>query len=83
MGRGIKLIPAKEPATEFEEAGAMLFVARFRRNGLQKGVARETDITPGKSSGKTENQVLSLLSERPAMTIPELAKALKITTRWG
>lgn len=80
-GRGIKLILAKEPATEFEEVGSMLFVARFWRKGLQKGVTGKTDMTSQESSGKTENQVLSLLSERPEMTIPELAETLKITTR--
>ncbi len=50
----------------------MMFVARFRRKGLQKSVDGKADVTPGKCSGKTENQVLSLLSEKPAMTIPEL-----------
>lgn len=35
----------------------------------------------GKSSGKTEQQVLSLLSDNSEMTIPELAEALEITTR--
>jgi len=84
-GRGIKLILAKEPATEFEEVGSMLFVARFWRKELQKNVTVKTEATSkessGKSSGKTENQVLSLLSGKPEMTIPELAETLKITTR--
>lgn len=88
-GRGIKLILAKEPATEFEEVGSMIFVARFRRQGLQKGVTGNTDVTSeegsgkssGKSSGKTKNQLLVYLSERPGMTIPELAETLEITTR--
>jgi predicted HTH transcriptional regulator len=35
----------------------------------------------GKSSGKTEDQVRGFLSDRPGMTIPELAEALDITTR--
>ncbi len=33
------------------------------------------------SSGKTENQVFILLSDNPKITIPELAKALDLTTR--
>jgi predicted HTH transcriptional regulator len=77
-GRGIKMILAKEPATEFEEVGTMLFVARFRRKGLQKGVIGNTDVTSeegsgkssGKSSGKTKNQLLVYLSARPGRTIP-------------
>jgi ATP-dependent DNA helicase RecG len=63
----------------------MLFVARFWRKELQKNVTVKTEATSkessGKSSGKTENQVLSLLSGKPEMTIPELAETLKITTR--
>jgi len=35
----------------------------------------------GRKFGENKNQILSLLSEKPEMTIPELAKALKITTR--
>jgi len=35
----------------------------------------------GKSSGKTEIRILSLLSGNPKMTIPELAQELGITTR--
>jgi ATP-dependent DNA helicase RecG len=37
--------------------------------------------TPGKSSGKTGEQILTILSERQKMTIPGLAEALGITTR--
>jgi len=35
----------------------------------------------GKSSGKTENQVFTLLSDNPGITIPEIAKTLGLTTR--
>jgi len=35
----------------------------------------------GESSGKTENQVFTLLSDNPEITIPEIAKALGLTTR--
>jgi len=34
-----------------------------------------------KSSGKTENQVFTFLSENPGITIPEIAKTLGLTTR--
>lgn len=33
------------------------------------------------SSGKTENQIFTLLADNPEITIPELAKALGLTTR--
>jgi ATP-dependent DNA helicase RecG len=41
------------------------------------------DIPPssGKSSGKTEEQIVGLLSEKPGSTIPELAETLDLTTR--
>ena len=35
----------------------------------------------GKSSGKTENQAFTFLSNNPKITIPELAEALGLTTR--
>ena len=35
-GRGIKMILVREPATEFEEVGTELFVARLRKQGLAK-----------------------------------------------
>jgi len=35
-GRGIKIILEREPATEFEEVGTALFVARLRKQGLAK-----------------------------------------------
>jgi predicted HTH transcriptional regulator len=63
----------------------MLFVARFRRKGLQKGVTDKTDVRPGKSSGKTPGKALGktpgktpdailwFLKEKPVLSIPELA----------
>jgi ATP-dependent DNA helicase RecG len=45
------------------------------------GLPKSSVKSSGKSSGRTEDQVLGLLSENPRMTIPELAKALEITTR--
>ena len=88
-GRGIKLILAKEPATEFEEVGTMLFVARFWRKELPKGLSYKAGVTSeetpgkssGKSSGKTIDKILGFLSGKPAMTIPELAEALGMTSR--
>jgi len=79
------MILEREPATEFEEVGSTLFVARFRRKGFQGVVANKTGLpseeSSGKSSGKTKNQLLVFLSKKPGMTIPELAEAIKITTR--
>jgi ATP-dependent DNA helicase RecG len=38
-------------------------------------------MSSGMSSGKTEGQILGLLSNTPKMTIPELAIAVGKTTR--
>ncbi len=42
---------------------------------------RITEESSGKSSGKTEEQIVGLLSANGKLTIPELAEALGITTR--
>ena len=81
----MRLILAEEPTVQFSEI-AQLFIAGFGRPSFHAEEAVNlrgggADKTLGESSGKTENQVLLFLSERPGMTIPELAEALKITTR--
>ncbi len=88
-GRGIKLILAKEPATEFEEVGSMLFVARFRRKGLQKGITDKVGVisekTPGKmsgkTSGKTSGKILDEIRRNQRITIPELSALIEVTER--
>ena len=45
------------------------------------GLPKTSEESSPKSSGKTEDQVLGFLSDKPGMTIPELAEALGIITR--
>jgi len=44
-------------------------------------VHRKTIDSSGESSGKTEDQILSLLLNTPEMTIPELSTNLQLSTR--
>jgi ATP-dependent DNA helicase RecG len=63
-----------------------LFTATVHRKAIE-GPVEVTELPEssgkrsGKRSGKPDNKVLKLLSDRPEMTIPELAEALGITTR--
>jgi hypothetical protein len=57
-GRGIKMILEREPATEIEEVGTALFVARFRRQGLGKKVlwAGDRRFTPPRGNRKGDQE---------------------------
>ena len=44
-------------------------------------VYRPELLSSGKSSGKTDEEIIALLSAKPEMTIPELAEALALSTR--
>jgi ATP-dependent DNA helicase RecG len=83
LGSGIKRALDKWPDIDFtDDREGCLFTATVHRRAVPG--YREPAGSPkssGKSSGKTEDQVLGFLSERPEMTIPELAEALGITTR--
>ena len=83
LGSGIKRALEEWPDIDFtDDREGCLFTATVHR----KAVAGSEELTgppksSGKSSGKTEEQILISLSERPKMTIPELAEALGMTTR--
>ena len=44
-------------------------------------VHRDETISSGKSSGKTDEEILALLAARSQMTIPELADTRSLSTR--
>ncbi len=73
LGSGIKRALEAWPDIEFTDD----------RDGCQFTVTvhRKKAKGSGKSSGKTENQIIVLLSDRPNLTIPELSETLNITTR--
>jgi ATP-dependent DNA helicase RecG len=77
LGSGIKRALEGWPDIDFADDREG---CQFTVTVLRKEMAGSPKSS-GKSSGKTEDQVLSLLSENPRMTIPDLAKALEITTR--
>ncbi|MCX5806606.1 MAG: putative DNA binding domain-containing protein [Proteobacteria bacterium] len=91
-GRGMRLILAEEPTVQFSEV-AHLFIAAFSRPSfaepdktIDKTTAPKepeqiTEESSGKSSGKTEEQIIALFSVNGKLTIPELAETLGVTTR--
>lgn len=74
-GRGIKMILEREPATEFEEVGTTLFVARFRRKPSASGLPE----TGGKTTQKTTQKILDLIAANPSISRKELAEKIGIT----
>jgi predicted HTH transcriptional regulator len=77
LGSGIKRAIEGWPDIDFiDDREGCLFTVTVHRK--EHAVPQKSS---GKSSGKTEHQVLSFLAERPEMTIPQLAEALDITTR--
>lgn len=80
-GRGIKLILAREPATEFEEVGATLFVARFRRKGLEKDITPKTVMISEKTSEKTSEKIMGIIRTNKTVSARQLAEILGLTQR--
>jgi len=79
LGSGIKRALEEWRDIDFaDNREGCLFTVTIHRK-VHRGSVGFTDYS--KSSGKTENQVFNLLSDNPEMTIPELAKALGLTTR--
>lgn len=69
LGSGVKRALEAWPDIDFtDDRDGCLFTATVHRKAV-------------KSSGKTEDQIISLLQELPAVTIPELADKLGLTTR--
>jgi ATP-dependent DNA helicase RecG len=87
LGSGITRALAAWPQIDFKnDQDGCLFTATVHRKAMGSSV--ETGalgvVSPkssGESSGKTENRLLALLRDHPAMTIPELAAALGLSTR--
>ncbi len=79
LGSGIKRALKKWPDIDFTyDREGCLFTATVRRKAM---AGSGGPVGSPKTSGKTEDQVLEFLSERPEMTVPELAEAIDITTR--
>jgi ATP-dependent DNA helicase RecG len=91
LGSGIKRALEEWPNIDFsDDREGCLFTAIVYRKEIKEMVeaavsSKKPGISSGKSSGissgKTEDQILDFLSDRPKMTIPELAEELGITTR--
>jgi ATP-dependent DNA helicase RecG len=80
-GRGIKMILAREPATEFEEVGTTLFVARFRRKGLEKDITPKTVMISEKTSEKTSEKIMGIIRTNKTVSARQLAEMLGLTQR--
>jgi len=80
-GRGIKLILEREPATEFEELGTVLFVARFWRKDLEKGISEKIGVASEKTSEKTSEKILGVISADKTISARQVAKILGLTPR--
>lgn len=71
----------------FKETGDFFEVTFWRPIASTDNVDNLSDASQteqkssGKSSGKTENHILSLLGENPHMTLPELADTLNLSSR--
>ncbi|MCD6272012.1 MAG: putative DNA binding domain-containing protein [Deltaproteobacteria bacterium] len=79
LGSGIKRALEKWRDIDFtDDREGCLFTVTIHRK-MPNGSFNLTDNL--KSSGKTENQVFTLLSDNPEITIPEIAKILGLTTR--
>ncbi|MBZ0155646.1 MAG: putative DNA binding domain-containing protein [Alphaproteobacteria bacterium] len=87
LGSGIKRALEDWQDIDFtDDREGCMFTATIRRKALEapaspKGSLESSGISSGISSGKTGEQIMRLLSGRPEMTIPELAKVLSISTR--
>jgi len=80
-GRGIKMILEREPATEFEEVGSALFVARFWRKRLGKDITQKTGVTSEKISEKTSEKILDIIRTNKTVSARQLAEILRLTPR--
>ena len=81
LGSGIKRALEKWPRIDFtDDRDGCLFTATVHRTATAE-TGKSSVESSGKSSGKTIDKVLGFLSGKPAMTIPELAEALGMTSR--
>ncbi len=80
-GRGIKMILEREPATEFEEVGTVLFVARFWRKELEKGVTEKFGVPSEKTSEKTSEKILEAIRANRTVSARQVAETLSLTPR--
>ena len=74
-------------ATVYRKVGESSGIGSGKSNNLEKNHRKSSGKTAErpegsvKSSGKTAERILDLVKRRPKTTIPELASALKVTTR--
>ncbi|MFA6411731.1 MAG: FaeA/PapI family transcriptional regulator [Syntrophales bacterium] len=71
------MILEREPATEFEEVGTTLFVARFWRKGLEKGIIEKT-VVP---SEETSDKILAIIRSDMKATARHMAEMLGLSSR--
>jgi len=83
LGSGIKRALEEWRDIDFadDREGCLFTVTIHRKAPMGSVDLTDYPKSSGKSSGKTENQVLSLLSDNPEMTILELSETLGLTTR--
>ena len=80
-GRGIKMILEREPQTEFEEIGTVQFVATFKRKNVEALQTEKFGETTQKSSQRSSQKIIDLISGNRNITIEELATELGISGR--
>lgn len=84
-GRGIKLILEREPKAEFEEVGTVLFVARFWRKDLEKGVTEKiggsSEETSEKTSEETSEKIMAIIKADGKTTARQIAVTLRLSSR--
>jgi len=75
-GRGIKMILEREPRTEFEEVGTVLFVARFWRKELEKNISETTGVPSEETSEETSDKILAIIRSDTKTTARHIAGVL-------
>jgi ATP-dependent DNA helicase RecG len=86
-GRGIQRIfdacqeaGAPKPRIDYDP-GDLWVEFKFSRAYLAATAVDQGGDTPGKSSGKTPDQIIELVRQDSRISIPEMARSLKVTTR--
>jgi predicted HTH transcriptional regulator len=75
------MILEREPATEFEEVGTALFVARFRRKGLEKGISEKVGVPSEETSEETSDKILAIIGSDMKATARHIAGMLGLSSR--
>jgi len=80
-GRGIKMILEREPRTEFEEVGTVLFVARFWRKELEKNISETAGVPSEETSEETSDKILAIIRSDTKTTARHIAGVLGLSSR--